>query len=37
MMLNDMDKADCQDCKAVMTAVTGMEILSFWIHMMSVD
>lgn len=34
---NDMVKADCQDCKGVMTAVQGWEILSFWIRMMSVD
>ena len=34
---NDMVKADCQTAKAVMTAVQGWEILSFWIHMMSVD
>ena len=31
---NDMVKADCQDCKAVLTAVREWEILLYWIRWM---
>ena len=34
---NDMVKADCQDCKAAVTAVRGWVIPCFWTPMMSAD